>query len=71
MVSLKINVLCRDHRNGWFTSLRFLHLSGERKDLMEFFDDPKNWGQQTVKIGSYNTYSRIVYSFVTQLLETQ
>lgn len=29
----------------------FIHLTSERQDLMEFFDDPKNWGKNEVKVG--------------------
>ncbi|XP_068001170.1 large ribosomal subunit protein uL29m [Melanerpes formicivorus] len=31
--------------------LRFLHTTVSRKGLEEFFDDPKNWGEKTVKSG--------------------
>lgn len=31
--------------------LRFLHTSLSRRGLEEFFDDPKNWGEKTVKSG--------------------
>ncbi|KAL0119876.1 hypothetical protein PUN28_007954 [Cardiocondyla obscurior] len=29
----------------------FIHLTSERRDLMEFFDDPKNWGKNEVRVG--------------------
>ncbi|XP_011167091.1 39S ribosomal protein L47, mitochondrial [Solenopsis invicta] len=29
----------------------FVHLTSERRDLMEFFDDPKNWGKNEVRVG--------------------
>lgn len=29
----------------------FLHLTSERRDLMEFFDNPKNWGKNEVRVG--------------------
>ncbi|KAG5344574.1 RM47 protein, partial [Acromyrmex heyeri] len=29
----------------------FIHLTSERRDLMEFFDDPKNWGKSEVRVG--------------------
>lgn len=29
----------------------FLHTSSTKYDLMEFFDDEKNWGKDTVKVG--------------------
>lgn len=29
----------------------FLHTTAVRNDLMEFFDDPKNWGEMEVKCG--------------------
>lgn len=31
--------------------LRFLHTTLSLKGLEEFFDDPKNWGEKTVKSG--------------------
>ncbi|XP_068261778.1 large ribosomal subunit protein uL29m [Nyctibius grandis] len=31
--------------------LKFLHTTLSRKGLEEFFDDPKNWGEKTVKSG--------------------
>ncbi|KAI4500447.1 hypothetical protein M0802_004409 [Mischocyttarus mexicanus] len=29
----------------------FLHTSSTKYDLMEFFDDPVNWGKDTIKVG--------------------
>ncbi|TGZ58402.1 large ribosomal subunit protein uL29m [Temnothorax longispinosus] len=29
----------------------FIHLTSGRRDLMEFFDDPKNWGKNEVRVG--------------------
>uniref|UniRef100_A0A803Y9F9 Large ribosomal subunit protein uL29m n=1 Tax=Meleagris gallopavo TaxID=9103 RepID=A0A803Y9F9_MELGA len=34
-----------------FCHARFLHTTLPRKGLEEFFDDPKNWGEKTVKSG--------------------
>ncbi|KFQ32021.1 PREDICTED: 39S ribosomal protein L47, mitochondrial, partial [Merops nubicus] len=34
-----------------FHQLKFLHTTLSRKGLEEFFDDPKNWGENTVKSG--------------------
>ncbi|XP_075274396.1 large ribosomal subunit protein uL29m [Opisthocomus hoazin] len=31
--------------------LKFLHTTSSRKGLEEFFDDPRNWGEKTVKSG--------------------
>ncbi|KAM9037963.1 39S ribosomal protein L47, mitochondrial [Sarcophilus harrisii] len=31
---------------------RFIHTTLSRKGLEEFFDDPKNWGEETVKSGA-------------------
>ncbi|XP_037586496.1 39S ribosomal protein L47, mitochondrial isoform X2 [Cebus imitator] len=35
-----------------FHQCRFLHTTLSRKGLEEFFDDPKNWGQEKVKSGA-------------------
>lgn len=29
----------------------FIHTTSRRNDLMEFFDDPKNWGKDKIKVG--------------------
>lgn len=29
----------------------FIHITPDYRDLMEFFDQPKNWGQNEVKVG--------------------
>lgn len=47
-----LNLLLKDTPNG--TSLhqcRLLHTTLSRKGLEEFFDDPKNWGEEKVKSG--------------------
>ncbi|XP_028915597.1 39S ribosomal protein L47, mitochondrial [Ornithorhynchus anatinus] len=38
---------------------RFLHVSSSMKGLEEFFDDPKNWGAETVKSGAAWTCEQI------------
>jgi len=32
---------------------RFMHTSSIRLDLMEFFDDKKNWGTEKVRVGRH------------------
>jgi len=29
----------------------FIHITPDNRDLMEFFDEPKNWGRNEVKVG--------------------
>ncbi|XP_035219800.1 39S ribosomal protein L47, mitochondrial-like, partial [Stegodyphus dumicola] len=39
------------HKANCLTNIRNFHVSYPRSDLMEFFDDPKNWGEQEVRTG--------------------
>lgn len=40
--------------NALFLSQRNFRISRPRYDLMEFFDDEKNWGESEVKSGEYD-----------------
>lgn len=40
--------------------VKFLHTTLSRKGLEEFFDDPQNWGEKTVKSGELNFMFLIV-----------
>lgn len=42
--------------------LKFLHTSLSRRGLEEFFDDPKNWGEKTVKSGElYLAFLTVIF----------
>ncbi|GFQ85308.1 39S ribosomal protein L47, mitochondrial [Trichonephila clavata] len=43
--------ICGHSRNKTFNGTRIFHSSSSRYDLMEFFDDPKNFGENEVRSG--------------------
>ncbi|XP_008264761.2 large ribosomal subunit protein uL29m isoform X1 [Oryctolagus cuniculus] len=48
-----LSLLPRNTQNATsFTQCRSLHTTLSRKGLEEFFDDPKNWGEEKVKSGA-------------------
>lgn len=48
-----------------FHQCRLLHITLSRKGLEEFFDDPKNWGEEKVKSGEIFRLMDIKYIYWT------
>ncbi|XP_006884090.1 PREDICTED: 39S ribosomal protein L47, mitochondrial isoform X2 [Elephantulus edwardii] len=47
-----VGIFPKNASNTSFNQCRLLHTTLSRKGLEEFFDDPKNWGEEKVKSGA-------------------
>ncbi|XP_072264248.1 large ribosomal subunit protein uL29m [Pyxicephalus adspersus] len=55
-----LNVLSRRTSEfSWLEQRTSFHSSAERRGLEEFFDDPQNWGEKTVKSGELWTINQL------------
>lgn len=50
--------------------VKFLHTTVSRRGLEEFFDDPRNWGEKSVKSGELHlAFLRVIFELKSDHLE--